>query len=51
MFDLRAGSYICFPAGQQLPHYLENTGSEPLRYIMVGERIETDQVTYPLGDK
>jgi uncharacterized cupin superfamily protein len=47
LFSLRAGSYVCFPAGQQLPHYLENEGTEPFRYIMVGERIEGDEVTYP----
>lgn len=48
-FDLRPGSYVCFPAGQELAHYLENNGAEPFRYIMVGERIADDQVTYPPG--
>ena len=47
VFFLREGSYVCFPAGQQLAHYLDNTGSEPFRYIIVGERIEDDLVTYP----
>lgn len=46
-FILRAGSYVCFPAGQTLAHHLDNTGTEPFRYIMVGERIDGDQVTYP----
>lgn len=46
-FALRAGSYVCFPPGQAAPHHLENEGREPFVYIMVGERIGEDKVTYP----
>jgi uncharacterized cupin superfamily protein len=46
---LSAGVYVCFPAGQAVGHHLENTGSEPFVYLIVGERIESDQVTYPDG--
>jgi uncharacterized cupin superfamily protein len=38
------GSYVCFPAGQAVTHMLENTGTEPFRYLMIGERIAGDQV-------
>lgn len=44
---LQAGSYVCFPAGQPLAHHLENTGTEPFVYLMIGERIAGDEVTYP----
>lgn len=46
-FDLRPGSFVCFPAGQAEAHYLDNTGTEPFRYIIVGERIADDEVVYP----
>ena len=46
-FALRAGSYVCFPAGQQAAHSIHNTGSETFAYLMIGERIEDDEVTYP----
>jgi uncharacterized cupin superfamily protein len=41
---LEPGSYVCFPAGQPVTHMLENTGNEPFRYLMIGERIAGDQV-------
>jgi uncharacterized cupin superfamily protein len=46
-FALRPGSFVCFPAGQALAHYIENEGAEPFRYLIVGERIEDDRVVYP----
>ena len=42
--SLVPGSYVCFPAGQALPHYIDNNGSGVFRYIMVGERIADDEV-------
>ena len=45
-FELRAGSFVCFPAGQAEAHYIDNTGSETFTYIIVGERIADDQVVY-----
>jgi uncharacterized cupin superfamily protein len=44
---LSAGVYVCFPAGQAVGHHLENVGSQPFVYLIVGERIDSDQVTYP----
>ena len=46
---LRAGSYVCFPAGQAVPHHLHNDGSVTFRYIIVGERLADDVVTYRKG--
>lgn len=45
--ELAAGSYVCFPAGQEVAHHLENRASEPFVYLIVGERIADDEVTYP----
>ena len=46
---LQAGSYVCFPAAQPVAHHLENTGTESFIYLIVGERIADDKVTYPDG--
>jgi uncharacterized cupin superfamily protein len=46
---LEGGSYVCFPAGQEVGHYLENCGPEAFVYLIVGERIADDKVTYPGG--
>jgi uncharacterized cupin superfamily protein len=46
-FGLRPGSYVCFPAGQRAAHFLANDGAAPFHYLMIGERIEGDEVTYP----
>ncbi len=43
---LQAGSYVCFPAGQPLCHYIRNDSDAVLRYLMIGERIEADVVVY-----
>ena len=45
-YALQAGSYVCFPAGQAVAHHLENAGTEPFVYLIVGERIADDKVTY-----
>ena len=43
-FPLTPGSYVCFPAGQADLHYIENSGNDTFRYLMVGERIADDEV-------
>jgi uncharacterized cupin superfamily protein len=45
-YPLVKGSYVAFPAGQPAPHYISNESERPLKYIMVGERIEGDEVVY-----
>lgn len=46
-YRLERGSYVNFPAEQEIPHYVSNESDEPLKYIMVGERLEDDEVVYP----
>jgi uncharacterized cupin superfamily protein len=43
---LSAGSYVCFPAGQQAGHALLNTGATVARYLMIGERNPQDVIVY-----
>lgn len=45
-YPLSAGTYVHFPAGQPAPHFLSNEFNIPLRYIMVGERLEEDRVVH-----
>ena len=45
-FELEAGSYVCFPAGQPEFHFLENRGDSAFRYLMIGERLSDDEVCY-----
>lgn len=45
-FQLGSGSYVCFPAGQAAAHHLVNPGPEVFVYLIVGERIADDRVTY-----
>ncbi|XOV87937.1 MAG: cupin domain-containing protein [Pseudomonadota bacterium] len=47
-YALEPGSYVHFPAGQAVFHHLENHTSEPVRYLMIGERIDDDEVIYPV---
>lgn len=34
--EMRAGHYVCFPAGQKAGHALINQGAEPCRYLVLG---------------
>ena len=45
-YPLEKGSYVNLPAGQAIPHFVSNNSQGPLKYIMVGERIEEDEVIY-----
>ena len=35
-FELAAGRYVCFPAGQAVGHSLVNRTSQPCRYLVFG---------------
>lgn len=45
--DLAEGDHVWFPAGEETPHHLENTSTEPFRYLVFGERKQDDVVFYP----
>ena len=35
-FELSAGHYVCFPAGQKVGHALINRSTQPCRYLVLG---------------
>lgn len=45
-FAMKAGDYVCFPAGQRAGHCLVNDGDAPCRYVMIGERNRNEVVVY-----
>ena len=45
-FELAAGHYVCFPAGQKAGHTLINHTAAPCRYLVIGERNPHDVVVY-----
>lgn len=50
-YDVGAGDYVCFPAGQKAGHTLINEGREPCRFLIIGERNSSDVIVYPDSGK
>lgn len=48
---MKAGGYICFPAGQRAGHCLLNPGDAPARYVIIGERNPNEVVVYTDSNK
>jgi uncharacterized cupin superfamily protein len=46
-YPMRAGDYVCFPAGQRAGHAIVNESDEACRYLIVGERNPNDVIVYP----
>lgn len=49
--EMKAGDYVCFPAGQKAGHCLINTSGAICRYVLVGERNPNEVVVYPDSNK
>jgi uncharacterized cupin superfamily protein len=47
--ELNEGDHVWFPAGEEVPHHIENTSSKPFRFLVFGERKAEDVVFYPRG--
>jgi uncharacterized cupin superfamily protein len=45
-FEMRAGDYVCFPAGQRAGHCLVNNSGAMCRYVIIGERNPNEVVVY-----
>jgi uncharacterized cupin superfamily protein len=45
-YPMKAGDYVCFPAGQRAGHCLVNDGEAPCRYVIVGRRDPNEVVVY-----
>lgn len=44
---LKAGDHVCFAAGEEDAHHIENTSSAPFRFLVFGERNSNDTVVCP----
>jgi uncharacterized cupin superfamily protein len=44
--EMKAGDYVCFPAGQKAGHCLINNTDATCRYVIVGERNPSEVVVY-----
>ena len=44
---LNEGDHVWFPAGEDVAHHIENSSSEPFRFLVFGERKTDDVVFYP----
>jgi uncharacterized cupin superfamily protein len=45
-YEMNAGDYVCFPAGQKAGHCLINNSGATCRYVIVGERNPNEVVVY-----
>jgi uncharacterized cupin superfamily protein len=50
-YEIKAGDYVCFPAGQKAAHALINDGTAPCRFLIIGERNPNDVIVYPDSGK
>lgn len=48
---IEPGTYVSLPAGPEGTHAVENTGSEPLRYLALSTMGEPDVLVYPDSEK
>ncbi|MEZ5832567.1 MAG: cupin domain-containing protein [Dongiaceae bacterium] len=45
-YPMKAGDYVCFPAGQKAGHCLINTSDAVCRYVIVGEKNPNEVAVY-----
>jgi uncharacterized cupin superfamily protein len=50
-YEMKAGDYVCFPAGHRVGHSFLNSGAGPCSYLMIGERNPNDVCVYPDSNK
>ena len=50
-YVMKAGDYVCFPAGQKVGHSILNSGAGPCSYLMIGERNPNEVMVYPDSNK
>ena len=48
---MKAGDYVCFPAGQKAGHCLINHTAAPCRYVVIGENNPNEVVVYTDSNK
>lgn len=50
-YEMKAGDYVCFPAGQKAGHCLVNDSGAICRYVIVGENNPNEVVVYTDSSK
>jgi uncharacterized cupin superfamily protein len=50
-YVVEPGHYVCFPAGQQVPHSIFNHTSGPCRYLILGNPHPHDVVVFPDSER
>jgi uncharacterized cupin superfamily protein len=50
-YEMKAGDYVCFPAGRKVGHSFLNSGAGPCSYLMIGERNPNEVCVYPDSNK
>jgi uncharacterized cupin superfamily protein len=50
-YEMKAGDYVCFPAGQKFGHSFLNSGTGPCSYLMIGESNPNDVCVMPDSNK
>jgi len=50
-YEMQAGDYVCFPAGQKAGHCLINNSGATCRYVIVGERNPNEVGVYTDSNK
>jgi uncharacterized cupin superfamily protein len=50
-YEMKAGYYVCFPAGQKAGHSFMSSGTGSSSYLMIGERNPNDVCVYPDSNK
>jgi uncharacterized cupin superfamily protein len=48
---IKAGDYVCFPAGQRAGHCIVNESGKPFKFMIIGDRAENDTCVYPDSGK
>jgi uncharacterized cupin superfamily protein len=50
-YALKAGDYICFPAGERVGHCLINESDRVFRFLMIGDNEPSEVCVYPDSNK
>jgi uncharacterized cupin superfamily protein len=50
-YEMKAGDYVCFPAGHKVGHSFMNSGAGPCSYLMIGERNPNEVCVMPDSNK
>lgn len=50
-YPIKAGDYVCFPAGQRAGHCIVNESSASFKFMIVGDRVANETCVYPDSGK